>query len=80
MTITQLCFLVKFKWSFHIPLNTMSVWKVFVVLGGASGQSPVVEVTANTSLSARPPQYTIHRQLSQHTHLLIYTHTHAMYV
>lgn len=38
---------------------------VFVEFGG----SPVVEVTANTSLSALPAQYTIHRQLSQHAHM-----------
>lgn len=37
------------------------------------GWSPVAEVAANTSLSAVPPQYAIHRQLSQHT--LTHTHT-----
>lgn len=46
------------------------------------GWSPVAEVAANTSLSAVPPQYAIHRQLSQHTlthsHALAHMHTHAM--
>lgn len=37
--------------------------------------SPVVEVTANTSLSALPPQYGIRSQLSQHTHTCSYAHT-----
>lgn len=48
---------------------------------GGGGVSPVVEVTANTSLSALPPQYGIRSQLSQHTHthLLIRTHMPCMY-
>lgn len=51
--------------------------------GGDGGQSPVVEVTAKTSLCPRPPQFITQRQLSQythrHTHLLIQTHTPCMY-
>lgn len=46
------------------------------------GWSPVAEVVANTSLSAVPPQYAVHRQLSQHTltqsHTFAHVHTHAM--
>lgn len=37
---------------------------------GMSGVSPVIEVTANSSLSAQPPQCTTHRQLSQHLHVM----------
>lgn len=42
---------------------------------GGGGVSPVVEVTANTSLSALHPQYGIRSQLSQHTHTCSYAHT-----
>lgn len=46
--------------------------------GGDGGQSPVVEVTAKTSLCPRPPQFITQRQLSQytHTHLLVHRRTH----
>ena len=44
-------------------------------MSGASGGSPVIEVTANTSLSALPPQlHHTQAAVSTHTHLLIHTH------
>lgn len=49
-------------------LVTHCVFVEFTTRRSEQSRSPVVKVTANTSLSALPAQYTIHRQLSQHTH------------